>query len=92
MERENSDNTYTVDLFMDDMTFMPVPPDFGEDHVRTNVPRDAIFFVEANYESDIYLKNAFRHYIQIPEDMMSDAWKNKKKSKTSGSVFDKDEL
>jgi hypothetical protein len=70
------DDTYTVDLFIDRLTFVPVPDDFEDNHIRTGVPREAIFFLDASYESDLYLENAFRHYIGIPDHMMPEAWKN----------------
>ena len=43
----------------------------------TNVPRDAIFFLDGPYESDLYIENAFRQPIGLPDRMMPDAWKNK---------------
>jgi hypothetical protein len=86
----SSDGAYTVDLFVDQLTFIMLPDDFGDHHVRTGVPREAIFFLDANYESDLYLRKAFRQYISIPGHMMPDAWKNKKHS--SSRPADKDEL
>jgi len=40
------------------------------------VPRSEIFFENKKYTSDQFLKNAFRHVIDIPDDVFPAAWKN----------------
>jgi hypothetical protein len=42
----------------------------------TELPREAIRFVDRPYTSDIHLPNAFRHPIGIPDELFPDAWKN----------------
>ena len=41
-----------------------------------DVPREAFSFEDRPYTSDLFLDNAFRHDIRIPDDMFPDAWKN----------------
>mmetsp|Transcript_14027 Transcript_14027/g.20053 ORF Transcript_14027/g.20053 Transcript_14027/m.20053 type:complete len:1073 (-) Transcript_14027:239-3457(-) len=42
------------------------------------VPRDVIEFVEKEYYSDQHLEGAFRHEIQIPDDIFPESWKDLK--------------
>lgn len=42
----------------------------------TNLPASAIRFRERPYTSDMFLKNAFRHEIGIPNEMFPDSWRN----------------
>jgi hypothetical protein len=92
LERSFDNNTYTVDLFVDRLTYVKVPDDFRYNHERTGVPRDAIFFIDAKFESDLYLMNSFRYNIGIPEYMMPKAWKNKKEEPSLEVAPYKDEL
>jgi hypothetical protein len=92
LERSFDNNTYTVDLLVDRLTYAKVPYDFQYNHERTGVPKDAIFFIDAKFESDLYLKNSFRYNIGIPEYMMPKAWKNKREEPSLEVVPDKDEL
>lgn len=48
----------------------------SELHEITNVPRDAIAFVNLPYSSEIFLKNAFRHEMILPDDVFPKAWMN----------------
>ena len=41
-----------------------------------DIPRMAIRFTDRPYTSDIFLSQAFRHFIGIPDDMFPEAWKN----------------
>jgi hypothetical protein len=45
-------------------------------HARlvSNYPLDSIKFVPKKYMSDLFLDGVFRHYIGIPDDMISEAW------------------
>jgi hypothetical protein len=61
---------YDVKVFLND----------EEDSVpvhRRGVPRRAISFVDAPYTTDMHLKHAFRHDIQIPSALFPPAWKDK---------------
>ena len=42
----------------------------------TDIPRMAIRFTDRPYTSDMFLKEAFRHSISIPDDMFPEVWKN----------------
>jgi hypothetical protein len=51
------------------------------------VPRSAIRFFDAPFTSDLHLQGAFRHSIELPDELMQDTWKNhpkKSKSKQCG--------
>ena len=49
---------------------------FSERHEITDTPREAIAFVNLPYSSDIFLKNAFRHEMILPDDVFPKAWMN----------------
>ncbi|CAB9524160.1 Guanylate cyclase [Seminavis robusta] len=42
----------------------------------TDAPREAFKFVDLAYSSDMFLPNAFRHALMIPDDIFPEAWKN----------------
>jgi hypothetical protein len=44
-------------------------------HIVTHVPRSAIRFSDKTGTTDQHLKNAFRHEIGLPEDLVPSAWK-----------------
>ena len=77
----SSENLYKVKLISDDdLLFKALGDDFKPNAQRSEVPREAIFFLDATYESDLYLPNTFRHTIGIPNDMVPDIWKTKNES------------
>lgn len=41
-----------------------------------HVPRESIFFSDRPYTSDLFLENAFRHDIRIPDELFPEQWKN----------------
>ena len=41
-----------------------------------NVPQEALFFQDRAYSTDMFLQNAFRHDIRIPDDIFPEKWKN----------------
>lgn len=43
-----------------------------------HLPREAFQFYDAPYTTDVFLRNAFRHDIRIPDDMFPEAWKNQR--------------
>lgn len=45
-------------------------------HLEEHLPREAIRFVDKPYTSDMFLLNAFRHDIRIPDEMFPQAWRN----------------
>lgn len=45
-------------------------------HLEEHLPREAILFVDKPYTSDMFLLNAFRHDIRIPDEMFPQAWRN----------------
>merc|ERR1711862_851577 len=44
--------------------------------VVRNVPREQIAFIASPYTTNMYVKNAIRHAIGIPNDMFPEIWKN----------------
>ena len=41
-----------------------------------DLPQFAIQFINSQYKSDLFLRNAFRHELMIPDNMMPSSWKN----------------
>jgi hypothetical protein len=78
LERSADNTTYQVSFKTDE--------DGGE--ILYNVPRRALFFLDAPHESDLFLENAFRFPIQLPDEMIPDAWKNKKRNPPTGGGHD----
>jgi hypothetical protein len=52
--------------------------DRGDKHnaLVAGVPRNAIRFFDVEYASDLFLRSAFRHEIEIPDHMVPDAWRD----------------
>ena len=48
--------------------------------IDTGVPQSAIFFVDKPYQSDLHLPNAFRHPIELREDLVPEEWVRKKET------------
>ena len=44
-------------------------------YINTNIPHSAITFVDRPYMSDMHLKNAFRHTIGLPQELVPSTWK-----------------
>jgi hypothetical protein len=42
----------------------------------TDLPREVFRFVDRPYTSDMFMDNAFRHDIRIPDEMFPCAWRN----------------
>ena len=76
LERSEDGSAYKVALLKDGLTFVEFPGDHDLIVVE-GAPRQAMFFLDAEYQSDLYLKGAFRHHIRIPDEMMPNAWRNK---------------
>lgn len=70
-ELKNGAYLYTVTILEDD------PDDDGKiiNHLVEGIPRAGIKFVDRPYTSDIFLPNAFRHDIRIPDTMFPEAWR-----------------
>jgi hypothetical protein len=43
-----------------------------------DLPREAFEFQDRPHTTDMFLRNAFRHDIRIPDDIFPEVWKNKK--------------
>jgi hypothetical protein len=65
----------------DDGNERPVP-----DFVMDGVPRKAIRFFDEIYTSDQFLTNAFRHEIQLPDEMVPPAWRDRRNADTAASA------
>jgi len=49
---------------------------YGKRLIISHIPRQAIGFVDRRYHSDQFITNAFRHEIDIPDDIFPTAWKD----------------
>ena len=58
-----------------------IPPN-GDDRLTFQLipeaPREAFYFLDKPYSTDMFLKHAFRHEIGLPEDLFPEIWKNRK--------------
>jgi hypothetical protein len=72
LERSTDNSTYKVSLTTND----------GE-KILDKVPRESIFFLDAPHKSDLFLENAFRFTIQLPDEMVPESWRNWKRMSTT---------
>lgn len=79
LERHDTPGSVLYDVEI----IIPVDEDGQDDEeyyedviVVTDVPQYGIQFVNKPYTSDLFLPNAFRHEIGIPDSMMPASWKN----------------
>lgn len=82
-EREEEDEEegghkyrYTIQLTVQKMNQFEGADVIEERHVITDVPWVAIEFVDKHYTSDVFLKNAFRHEMKLPDEIFPKAWMN----------------
>ncbi|CAJ1963966.1 unnamed protein product [Cylindrotheca closterium] len=75
---EDTDYMYTVKLTTEPHNEYDTEFESSETLVVNNVPRDAIRFVDIPRTSDIHLRDAFRQFIGLPNELMPEAWKNLK--------------
>lgn len=71
MDDSTGDYLYTVHLFERDNTEKII-----NSHLVKDVPRAGFHFVDKPYTSDVFLPNAFRHDIRIPDAIFPRAWRN----------------
>ena len=50
--------------------------DDGKWKVFDDIPQEAIFFQDRPYSTDMFLENAFRHDLRIPDSMFPEKWMN----------------
>lgn len=67
-ETEEGEFTYTVHLYHEE---------YDEAVTRHEVKRDLIAMIDGPYTTDWHRRDAFRHYIGIPDEMFPDAWRNR---------------
>jgi len=58
-----------IDIYGDDNNFMHTLE-------REGVPRNALSFVDVPYSTDFHQSGVFRHELVLPDEMMSQAWRN----------------
>jgi hypothetical protein len=75
----HANNTYDVEIsvLVDLATGQEVK------HVRNRAPRGGVAFFDRPHTTDMHLRMAFRHYIELPSEMLPEAWKNIKFEKDS---------
>jgi hypothetical protein len=69
----------------DDGNFWYTVVDHDEDEIYEDLPHEAFRFVDHPHTTDMYLGNAFRHDIRIPDEIFPLAWKNRAKRNTTES-------
>lgn len=81
LERLKGDSTeyiYTVKMTTEPHNLYDAEFDSSETLVVDNVPRNAIRFFDIPRTSDIHLPDAYRHSIGLPDELMPEAWKNRR--------------
>jgi hypothetical protein len=77
LERKNTDfSTHQSVIGGQELYTAKVYHAAEEAWIVRNIPRRAIEFFDENYTSDLFNRNAFRHYIQLPDRMIPEAWKD----------------
>lgn len=75
-----TDERRSVDILRyeetDDGEFFYTVVDHWDDELYEGLPREAFRFVDSPHTTDMFLENAFRHDIGIPESLFPEAWKN----------------
>jgi hypothetical protein len=56
----------------------------GETSRHSDIPRNAIRFLDLPYTSDLHLQQAFRKEIGLPDSMVPVSWRNRPNGKSSG--------
>ncbi|CAB9519838.1 Guanylate cyclase [Seminavis robusta] len=75
LDRKEGDAFYTVEVLNDDKGSVDagsIP--WGERHIVTGMPRNAICFLDKVYSTDQNLASAFRHEIGLPGGVFPTAW------------------
>lgn len=88
--RQETEDTYTVQVFPKPKSREPQPAwvEEGLPRFLTNYPRDSVRYFTKPDHSDMHLESAFRHSIDIPDDMFPPQWRNRPKEGNE----DRDEL
>jgi hypothetical protein len=53
-----------------------LPADTVTQLIRTDVPRSAIRFFDIPQTTPVYAQDAFRHFIEVPDDLFPKQWRN----------------
>ena len=70
--QDHANNTYDVEVSV--ITDLAT----GEEvkHVRNRVPREGVAFFDRPHTTDMHLRMAFRHHIELPSEILPEAWRN----------------
>lgn len=74
----------------DDGEYLYTVRDHQDNKIYSGLPRLAFYFFDKPQTTDMYLENAFRHHIGIPDELMPNSWRNLRTSENPGDT--KDEL
>lgn len=74
----NEDDGYTVQIFQASWEYDTPWTERGLPFSLTNFPGESIRFFNKQGYSDQHLINSFRHYIELPDVIFPDQWKNLK--------------
>ena len=83
---ESKDDNYTVRIVQSANEEPAFWETMGKPRIIIDVPRASIRHFYLPYKSDQHLSNAFRHYIDLRDDVFPEHWKNKRKMEQVGSV------
>jgi hypothetical protein len=72
----SASTTYTVRIFQSDVYRSADWSKRGVPYILYNYPRESIRYVTTPYHSDQHLPNAFRHAIEIRDEILPEQWKN----------------
>ena len=76
-EDDNDAELYIVRIFHPSKTSVKTWwHDNGVPRFLTKFPRESIRYFYKPYQSDLFLKGAFRHFIEIPDDMFPEMWRD----------------
>ena len=68
-----STREYEYDVSLNFHIMDPDRPDKAK-YIDTGVPQSAIYHVDKPYESDLHLPNAFRHSLELSEEIVPEMW------------------
>ena len=78
LERHGTDVDTFQSMHPDHETYIArVQRTDDKEWILLKMPRRAIEFFDNQYESDLFLRKAFRHEIGRPDHLLAEAWKDR---------------
>ena len=76
---------YIIQVFQSPLDDKASWSQLGVPHFITNYPRESIRYFYKPYRSDAHFENAFRHHIEIRDEIFPEQWKNLKENEKESS-------